>query len=117
MPHRGKPVTVILTSTEQRMLQDLAQHDHVHDSEALRRALRLAYFCRLVPEDALMRAVHPPAEGPPEPTEWRTTGEVRVSVRGELVAERMLPDGTTQWVPASPEEVAAYLDRTASRRR
>lgn len=96
-----------LPTPEQRMLSTLARLDHVDAREALRRAVRLAFFARTLP-DALLQAVL--GEDEPDP-DWKATGEIRVSEHGELVAERRSPDGASKWVPATSEEIEAYFDR------
>lgn len=98
-----------LPSPEQRMLATLARLDHVDATEALRRAVRLAFFARTVP-DALLQAVL--GEGEPDAAAgWSPTGELRVSEQGGMVAERINSEGARKWVPATAEEVDAYFAR------
>jgi hypothetical protein len=89
------------------MLASLSSLDTVDESEALRRAVRLAFFARTVPDDILRQMM---GDSDPEGG-WRATGEVRVSVRGDLVAERKNDEGATKWVAATPEEVQRYFAR------
>ena len=101
-----------LPSPEQRMLAALARLDQVDDREALRRAVRLAFFARTVP-DALIQAVL--GEGEPD-SGWSATGEIRVSEHGDLVSERRNGEGASKWVPATQGEIDAYFDRPRARR-
>jgi len=100
-----------LPSPEQRMLASLARLDQVDAAEALRRAVRLAFFARTVPE-ALVQAVL--GEGEPD-AGWSATGEIRVSEHGDLVAERRTQDGASKWVPATQAEIDAYFSRKRDR--
>ncbi|MFK7931578.1 MAG: hypothetical protein AB8H79_25585 [Myxococcota bacterium] len=106
------PTSVSLPSPEERMLSALARLDSVGPTEALRRAVRLAFFARTVP-DALVQQVL----GTGEPDEgWRPTGDVRVSEHGDLVVERVNSEGAHKWVPATEDEVQAYFARASQRR-
>lgn len=96
-----------LPTPEQRMLSTLARLDQVDATEALRRAVRLAFFTRTLP-DALLSAVLGDEEPDPD---WEITGEIRVSEHGDLVAERRSPSGASKWVPATSEEIDAYFAR------
>jgi hypothetical protein len=96
-----------LNDTERRMLATLSRLDTVDENEALRRAIRLAFFARTVPDDLMQQMM---GDSDPEAS-WRPTGEVRVSVRGDLVAERINDDGATKWVPATAEEIDEYFAR------
>jgi hypothetical protein len=116
MAQRAKSPSLNLSPPEQRMLQELCQIDSVGEAEAVRRAVRLAFFCRLVPDEVLLQTLQPNPPSEYDASVWHPTGEVRVSVRGELVAERLHPDGTTRWVPATPAEVQTYFDRPNKRR-
>jgi len=98
------------------MLSELCHLDNVSESEALRRAIRLAFFCRVVPDEVILQTVGTTPPVAHDPDGWRATGEVRVSVRGELVSERVHPDGSTRWVPATQEEIELYFNRSSRRR-
>lgn len=112
MSSRSRPSAPLnLTEPEQRMLGELCHLDNVSESEALRRAIRLAFFCRVVPDEVVLQTVGPNPPVDHDPNGWRPTGEVRVSVRGELVSERVHPDGSTRWVPATQDEIERYFDR------
>lgn len=106
------PQSATLPTPEQRMLAALARLDSVNAGEALRRAVRLAFFARTVP-DALIQQVL--GEGEPEEN-WQPTGDVRVSEHGDLVVERVNGEGARKWVPATADEVEAYFARTSQRR-
>lgn len=98
-----------LAEPERRMLASLCQLDGVEAPEALRRAVRVAFFARVVTEEVVAGMLGP--QDPDAVAGWEPTGEVRVSVRGDLVAERRNRDGATKWVPASEEEIDAYFTR------
>ena len=98
-----------LAATELRMLTSLCRLDGVDETEALRRAVRLAFFARIVPDAVVQQVLG--HDDPDETGGWRATGEVRVSTRGDLVAERVNEEGASKWVPASEAEIDAYFAR------
>ena len=96
-----------LAPAEERMLRALCDLDTVGPDEALRRALRLAFFARLVPDTVLDDLL---GERDPD-ADWQPTGEVRVDERGRLVAGRRSREGAEKWVPATAAEVEAWEAR------
>lgn len=116
MDAKAKPSLSYLTGPEQRMLMELCYLDSVGEAEALRRSIRLAFFARMVPDEVLLHSLGPSQPVEHDPDGWRPTGEVRVSLRGELVAEREHFDGSMRWVAATPSEIEAYFERADRRR-
>ena len=95
------------------MLEELCRLDGVDEKEALRRAVRLAWFARTVPREVVDEVLSPRSSL--EDTAWMPTGEVRVNQHGRFVAERISQDGATKWVLADDAEVDAFHSRAGQR--